>query len=200
MVLMISISTVCPCSRRERGDVVGLPECELRAATADAQIHLPPTALVSLRSALLLSSARKAAGADSDSASTGLGTVSATEGRRPCFAERIDAGGVVLARGLLERLHRRMEKLVDEAAGEGFDGGELFCAEDAELGVHALEFVLANLFGLALQRDDGRGDVDGAAALMEALDLGGDEGLGVAGLRLRSSMCEAATCCRSSMS
>ena len=53
---------------------------------------------------------------------------------------------------------------------------------------------LANLFGLALQRDDGRCNVDGAAALMEALDLGVDERLGVAGLRLRSAMCEAATC------
>ena len=41
---------------------------------------------------------------------------------------------------------------------------------------------LANLFGLALQRNDGRSDVDGALTLMESLDFGGDEGLGVAGL------------------
>ena len=71
---------------------------------------------------------------------------------------------------------------------------------DAEPGVHALEFGLANLLGLVLQRDDGRRDVDGAPALMEALDLSVDQCLGVAGLRLRSAMCEAATACRSSMS
>ena len=59
---------------------------------------------------------------------------------------------------------------------------------------------LANLFGLVLQRDDGRRHIDGALALMEALDLGGDQRLGIDGLRLRSSMCAAATCCRSSMS
>ena len=93
-----------------------------------------------------------------------------------------------------------MEKLVDESAGKGLDCGELFFAEDTELGVHALEFVLANLFGLVLQRDDGRGDVDGAAALMEALDLGVDEASASPACVWRSAMCEAATCCRSSMS
>ena len=48
VVLMISISTVVALRAQKRGDVVGLPERELRAAAADAQIHLPPTALVSL--------------------------------------------------------------------------------------------------------------------------------------------------------
>src|SRR5580704_131611 len=52
---------------QERGNVVGLPERELRATTADAQFHLPPTALGSfwLRlSALLFSSAVKVEGSD----------------------------------------------------------------------------------------------------------------------------------------
>ncbi len=93
-----------------------------------------------------------------------------------------------------------MQKLVHESAGERFNGGELLCAERTQLGVHALQFVLPDLFCLVLQRDDRRSDVYGAAALVESLDLGFDQRLGVAGLRLRSAMCEAATCCRSSMS
>ncbi len=49
---------------QKRGDVVGLPERELRAAAADAQIHLPPTALVSLCSALFTSLQRGCAEGD----------------------------------------------------------------------------------------------------------------------------------------
>jgi hypothetical protein len=66
--------------------------------------------------------------------------------------------------------------------------------------MHALEFGPANLFGLALQGDDGRSDVNRALALLEALDFGGDQVSASTGLRLRSSMWAAATCCRSSMS
>src|SRR6185437_4116782 len=77
-----------------------------------------------------------------------------------------------------------MQELVDEAAGEGFDGGKLFRAEKAEPGVHAPQFVLANLFCLVLQGDDGGGNVDGAAALMESIDFSVDERFRVACLRL----------------
>ena len=75
-----------------------------------------------------------------------------------------------------------MEKLVDEAAGERFNGGKLLGGECADAGVDAAQFCLADFLGLALEGDDGRRDVDGALALVKALDLSGNEGLGVSGL------------------
>src|SRR5690349_16261791 len=80
-----------------------------------------------------------------------------------------------------------MKEFVNQSASEGFDGGELLFVEYAELGMHALQFVLADLFGLALQRHDGGSDVYGTAPLMEALDLSIDERLGIAGLCLAFS-------------
>ena len=76
-----------------------------------------------------------------------------------------------------------MKEFVDEAAGESFDGGKLLRAERPEAGLNAAKLGLANLFCLALEGDDRGSDVDGAAALMEALDFGGDEGFGVSSLR-----------------
>ena len=93
-----------------------------------------------------------------------------------------------------------MHEFVYEAAGEGFDGCELFRAEQAEPGVHAPQFVLANLFCLVLQRDDGGGNVDGSAALVESIDFSVDEGFRVAGLRLTFGDVGGGTACRSSMS
>src|SRR6516225_2788138 len=77
-----------------------------------------------------------------------------------------------------------MEKLVDQAARERFDGRKLLGAQGSQLRVHALQLVHADLFSLLLQRDDCRSHVDRTTALMEALDLGFDECFGVAGLRL----------------
>ena len=39
VVLMISISTSWPCTAQQRGNVVGLPQGQLRATAADAQLH-----------------------------------------------------------------------------------------------------------------------------------------------------------------
>ena len=75
-----------------------------------------------------------------------------------------------------------MEKFVDETAGERFNGCKLLGGERAETRMNALDLGEANFFCSLLQRDDGRSGVDGALALMEALDFGGDDRLGVNGL------------------
>src|ERR1019366_3551479 len=102
--------------------------------------------------------------------------------QRPSIAQGLEARRIVVAGGLLERLHGRMEELVDEAARERFDGCDLFGAQGAKACLDAAQFRLADLFGLALQGDDGRGDVDGALTLVESLYLRGDERLGIGGL------------------
>src|SRR5579859_4277730 len=77
-----------------------------------------------------------------------------------------------------------MKELVHEAASESFDGYELFSSQRAKLGVHAPEFAGPDFLRLPLQGDDSRSDIDGAAALVEALDFRLDHALRIAGLRL----------------
>ena len=123
VVLMISISTAWPCVAQQCGNMVGLPKRELRSAAADAQVHRRASTagrqLGRVRIVVwLLRRRRLSLGRLGGSGSA------ATAGKRPRFAKRIDARGVVLARGLLQRLHRRMEEFVHQAAGERFNGGE----------------------------------------------------------------------------
>jgi hypothetical protein len=102
-------------------------------------------------------------------------------GDGPLVADGFNAELIAFSGGLLEGLHGWMEELVDEAAGKGFNGGKLLWRESAEAGLNAAEFGLADFFSLALEGDDGRGDVDGALILVEALDFAGDEGFSVRG-------------------
>src|SRR5580698_6940578 len=74
-----------------------------------------------------------------------------------------------------------MKKLVDQAAGEGFNGGSLLRGKRAETRVDAVELGLANLFCAALQRNDGGRGADRAAAFNKALDLKSDDGFSVDG-------------------
>ena len=114
----------------------------------------------------------------------GFGSGFRRSGQRPGLAERFKARCVVLAGCLFEGLHGRVEELVDKAARERFDRCDLLGREGIEAGVDAAELGLADFLGLALERDDGGRDVDGALTLMEAFDLSGDECFGVSGLGL----------------
>ena len=105
-------------------------------------------------------------------------------GDLPGLAECVEADCIPLAGGLFDGLHGRVKELVDESASEGFNGGDLLGGEGTEARLDAMQFALTNLFCLALQGNDGGGEVDGALALVESLDLAGDEGLGVAGFAI----------------
>ena len=74
-----------------------------------------------------------------------------------------------------------MEQLVDHGAAERFNGGRLLGRERGETGVHAAHLGKAQFFSTLLERDDDGSDVHGALALLEALDLGGDDGFCVGG-------------------
>jgi hypothetical protein len=69
---------------------------------------------------------------------------------RPLLAKRVKFCGIALAGRLLERLHGRMEELVDEAAGERLDGCKLLRGKYSETAVKTLDFGNANLFGFPL--------------------------------------------------
>ena len=100
VVLMISISTSWPCAAQQVGDVVGLPERELRSAGTDAQAG---------------HQFRSVSAAGFRCASLALLQIEQT-------AHQVDHGGRFrLARRRLQRADRRMHDLVDDAARERFD-------------------------------------------------------------------------------
>ena len=78
--------------------------------------------------------------------------------------------------GVAECYKLGVEELGGEGAGEGFYGGGLLRGEGGEELGGAVEFGLADLFGLLLQRLDGWDGVERLEALVVANHLGGDDG------------------------
>lgn len=100
----------------------------------------------------------------------------------PGFAERVQTRGITLAGSSFNGLHVGMQEFVDHAPGKCFHGGKLLSGERTQAGVNALQFAEADFFRLSLHGNNGWSDVDGALALMEAVDFGFDEGFSVNGL------------------
>ena len=217
----LEFDLVAACAQ-QRGDVVGLPEGELGAAGADAQLWR----VIRCRSRSLRHPMSRALGLSLRN----LFTVFRLSGthvpgyQMPPFrswrrgsaqsrahapllqveqpADQIDHGrGFRFPRRGLQSGDRRMHDLVDDAAGQRFDRHLLLGSQCAQAAAHAVDFGLANGFQVILQRDDGRHHIERLQAGLESLDFAGDDGLGALGfLAAVGDVARDTACCRSSMS
>ncbi len=152
---------------QQRGDVVGLPECELRSAGTNSEsCHQRRSPVFSLYAVVFFR--------------IGFSRVAQIEE----LADQIDdrRGFRRFARRALKGRNRCMHDLVDDAAGERFDRQLLLRSQRAQTSAHAIDFRLADRLQMLLQRHDRGHDIERLQPRQELVDLELDDGFGAIGL------------------
>ena len=148
---------------KQIGDVMGLPESELRAAGADAQAGHQFRVLF----------CRRGRTSQRQQFFVFLFVVQVEEAPHKFD----DGGGFGIARRGFQGADGGMHDLVDDAARQRFDGKFLVGGHGTEAAANAINFGLANGFEVVLQADDGRNHVERLQARVEFFDLAIDDRL-----------------------